>query len=82
MNKEEQRGVALEVSAAIKKLREEKGLTQGDLFRKTGLERAYVSKLEAGKIIPKLVTIVKLAEAFGITAAEFIRYAEELAKKK
>jgi len=68
----------LNIGKAIKALREKNDNTQGDIFRATGLERGYVSRLESGKIkYPKLHTINKLAKFFGLKISEFLNYAEE-----
>jgi transcriptional regulator with XRE-family HTH domain len=50
----------------MKRIRLEKGMTQGDICRKLGLDRAYISNLENGKKNPTLATIDKLASALGI----------------
>ena len=68
----------LNIGKAMKTLREKNDNTQGDIFRATGLERGYISRLESGKIrYPKLHTINKLAKFFGLKISEFIKYAEE-----
>jgi len=38
----------------MKRLREVKGLSQGDIHRATQIDRPYISNLEAGKQNPKL----------------------------
>jgi len=66
---------------ACKIIREEKGKTQGDIFRITGLERSYVSRFERGKIpYPRLETIVKIAAALDVSVEELIRKALDLKK--
>ncbi len=47
----------------IRKIREEKSLTQGDLCRRMSVDRAFMSNLEAGKTNPTLDTIEKVAKA-------------------
>lgn len=51
----------------LKKIRLKKGMTQGDVHRKTGMDRAYVSGLEKGERNPTIANVQKLAEALGIT---------------
>ena len=41
---------SLDIAYALKTLREKKGMTQGDIWRATGLERPYVSRIEAGRV--------------------------------
>ena len=51
------------VGQKIKKVRLEKGMSQGDIYRSTGMDRAYLSSLENGKRNPTLSNIKKIAEA-------------------
>ena len=57
----------------MKKLREAKGMSQGDIHRATGIDRAYISNLEAGKQNPTLETIAKIAEALGVNSGELLK---------
>lgn len=57
----------------MKKLREDKGLSQGDVHRATKIDRAYISNLEAGKQNPTLGTISKIAEAIGVNVEDLIK---------
>jgi transcriptional regulator with XRE-family HTH domain len=50
----------------LKKLREERNMTQGDVFEKTGLLRVYLSRLENGRTTPSVDTLEKLAAAYEI----------------
>lgn len=66
----------LHFAGALKKLREQKGLSQGDIFRKTGIERSYLSRLESGQIDdPRLTTVVVLARALGLSVDDLVREA-------
>ena len=47
----------------IRRIRLEKGMTQGDLCRALDLDRAYMSNVESGKKNPTLATIERLAGA-------------------
>lgn len=57
----------------MKKLREAKGLSQGDIHRATGIDRAYISNLEAGKQNPTLETIAKIAEALDVSSDKLLQ---------
>jgi len=57
----------------MKKLREASGMSQGDIHRATGIDRAYISNLEAGKQNPTLETIGKIAEALGISSDHLLK---------
>ncbi len=63
----------MSLSACLKELRSERGWTQGDLCRATGFERAYISRLESGKVKNLgLRSALKLAKAFGLTVEQFV----------
>ena len=47
----------------LKTLREAKDLSQGDIEKRTGLLRCYVSRVENGHIVPSLETLEKFAGA-------------------
>ena len=57
----------------MKRVREAKKMSQGDIFRATGIERAYISNLEAGKQNPTLETIEKVAKALGVEVSELTK---------
>lgn len=59
-------------AANMKQIREEKNMSQGDVFRATKIERAYISNLEAGRQNPTLETIEKIAHALGVEVSELI----------
>jgi transcriptional regulator with XRE-family HTH domain len=47
-------------------MREAKGLSQGDIERRSGLLRSYISRVEGGYTAPSLVTLEKFAKALGV----------------
>ena len=47
----------------LRALREEKKLSQGDIERRTGLLRCYISRVENGHTVPAVETLEKLARA-------------------
>ena len=57
----------------MKKIREAKGMSQGDIFRATKIDRAYICNLETGKQNPTLETIEKIAEALGVTIDKLLK---------
>ncbi len=60
-------------ATTLRKLREAKGLTQGELADRAGLHRVYVTKLETGaETNPTLATLRSLAKALGIPAARLL----------
>ena len=55
----------------IKQIRTKNGLTQGGLSVRSGLTKSYISLLEAGKKIPAISTLSRIAVALGMTIGEF-----------
>jgi len=56
----------------MKRIRLEKGMTQGDICRKLDLDRAYISNLESGKKNPTLATIEKIAKTLNVSIADLL----------
>jgi len=50
----------------LRALRERKELTQGDMEKRTGLRRFYISRVENGHTIPSLETLEKFARALEV----------------
>jgi transcriptional regulator with XRE-family HTH domain len=50
----------------LRALREDKNLSQGDIEKRTGLIRCYVSRVENGHTVPALDTIEKFARALEV----------------
>ena len=48
-------------------------MSQGDICRATGFDRAYMSNIEAGKGNPTLATIEKVAEALKVSTSELLK---------
>jgi transcriptional regulator with XRE-family HTH domain len=57
---------AMSIGARIRELREQKGLSQGDIEKATGLLRCYTSRVENGHTVPSLETLERFASALGI----------------
>ena len=47
----------------IRRIRKELGITQEELARKAGVTQAYIAKLEAGKVDPRLSTLNRILQA-------------------
>lgn len=50
----------------LKELRESKELSQGDIERRTGLLRCYISRVENGHTVPAVSTLEKMAQALEV----------------
>ena len=59
------------IGEVIKSYRADRGLSQGDIERRTGLLRCYLSRVENGHTVPSLETLAKIAEAMEISLADF-----------
>jgi len=57
----------------MKRIRLAKQMTQGDICRKLGVDRAYISNVESGNKNPTLSTITKLAKALGVSVDELLK---------
>jgi transcriptional regulator with XRE-family HTH domain len=54
------------IGERLRELREEKKFSQGDIEKKTGLLRCYVSRVENGHTVPAVETLEKFARALEI----------------
>jgi transcriptional regulator with XRE-family HTH domain len=54
----------------LRELREAKGLSQGDIEKRTGLFRCYVSRVECGHTVPQLDTLKRWAKALRVPLYE------------
>jgi len=54
------------IGERLRELREEKKLSQGDIEKRTGLLRCYISRVENGHTVPAVETLEKLARAFEV----------------
>lgn len=50
----------------LKDLRESRKLSQGDIEKRTGLLRCYISRLENGHTVPSIETLEKISRALEI----------------
>jgi transcriptional regulator with XRE-family HTH domain len=57
---------AMVIGTRLKKLREDRSLSQGDIEKRTGLLRCYISRVENGHTVPSLETLERLAAALEI----------------
>jgi transcriptional regulator with XRE-family HTH domain len=59
------------IGQVIRSYRDDRGMSQGDIERRTGLLRCYLSRVENGHTVPSLETLAKIAEAMEINLADF-----------
>ena len=61
----------------IRLLRETKKLSQGDIEKRTGLLRCYISRVENGHTVPAIETLEKLARAMEVPLYQLFYDGEE-----
>jgi transcriptional regulator with XRE-family HTH domain len=61
----------------LRALREEKKFSQGDIEKKTGLLRCYISRVENGHTVPAIETLEKMARALEIPMYKLFYDGEE-----
>jgi transcriptional regulator with XRE-family HTH domain len=70
------------IGAKLRELREAKHLSQGDIEKRTGLLRAYTSRVEHGHTVPTVETLEKYASALEVPLYRFFTDEESVAKPK
>ena len=61
----------MKIGTTIRAHRLNKGLSQGDIEKKTGLLRCYLSRVENGHTVPSLDTLSKIAMALDLPISGF-----------
>jgi XRE family transcriptional regulator, regulator of sulfur utilization len=57
----------------LKRIRTEKGISQGDIARSLEVSRGFISNIENGKTNPTLATIAKLAKALDVSSDKLLK---------
>jgi len=70
-------GGRVDIGKKLKDVREQKNLSQGDIEKRTGLLRCYISRVENGHTVPAVETIEKIARALEMPAYQLFVGAEE-----
>ncbi len=61
----------MNIGETIRNFRLQKGMSQGDIEKRTGLLRCYLSRVENGHTIPSLDTLAKIASAMDVPLGSF-----------
>ena len=61
----------MNIGETIRNYRLQKGMSQGDIEKRTGLLRCYLSRVENGHTIPSLDTLSKIAGAMDLALSQF-----------
>ena len=65
------------IGRRLQELREGKNLSQGDIEKRTGLLRCYISRVENGHTVPNIETLEKYARALEVPMYRFFYEGEE-----
>jgi transcriptional regulator with XRE-family HTH domain len=63
-------GGSMIIGERLRAIRESKNMSQGDIEKKTGLLRCYLSRCENGHTVPSVDTLEKWARAMDITMSQ------------
>ena len=72
--------ISMNIGTTIRDYRLQKGMSQGDIEKRTGLLRCYLSRVENGHTVPSLETLQKIARALDLQLSQF--FAEETVGKE
>lgn len=61
----------INIGTTIRGFRLQKGMSQGDIEKRTGLLRCYLSRVENGHTVPSLETLQKIAAALDLPLSHF-----------
>ena len=64
------------IGSRLKELRESKELSQGDIEKRTGLLRCYISRVENGHTVPAIETLEKMARALEVPMYQLFHHGE------
>lgn len=65
------------IGERLRALREQKQLSQGDIEKRAGLLRVYISRVENGHTVPAIETLEKLARALEVPMYQLFYDGEE-----
>jgi len=57
----------------LKMIRLEKGMSQGDICRASGMDRGYISRVESGQKNPTISNLEKIAMALKVSPDELLK---------
>jgi transcriptional regulator with XRE-family HTH domain len=69
----------IQIGVTIRGYRLQRGMSQGDIEKRTGLLRCYLSRVENGHTVPSLDTLQKIAGALDLPLGQF--FAEDPIKE-
>lgn len=67
----------MDVAEGLRQIRQAKNLSQGDIEKRTGLLRCYISRVENGHTVPSLETLEKFSRALELPLYQLFYEGEE-----
>ena len=61
----------INIGSTIRDFRLQRGMSQGDIEKRTGLLRCYLSRVENGHTVPSLDTLQKIAASLDMPLSQF-----------
>lgn len=61
----------INIGTTVREFRLKRGMSQGDIEKRTGLLRCYLSRVENGHTVPSLETLQKIAIALDLPLSHF-----------
>ena len=74
--------MARDLGGKIRRLRQQKNLSQSELAQKAGVAQSTLSYLESGKKMPQFDTLSAICKGLGVSVLELLTYDEPKATKK
>ncbi|MGA2607729.1 MAG: helix-turn-helix transcriptional regulator [Terriglobia bacterium] len=68
----------MDIAERLRQLREAKKLSQGDIERRTGLLRCYISRVENAHTVPSIETLEKISRALKVPMYQLFYDGQEL----
>ena len=68
----------MDIAQRLRELREAKKLSQGDIERRTGLVRSYISRVENGHAVPTVETLEKICHGLQVPIYQVFYDGKEL----
>ena len=65
--------ISKQLGLNIRRIRDEKGMTQSDICKATGMDAGYISRVENGVKNPTISNLEKIAKALCVTPSELLK---------
>jgi transcriptional regulator with XRE-family HTH domain len=63
-------------TTALRRLRQEAGLSLAEVSRRTGIDKSQLSRLESGQTIPTVERLRQLGEVYGVASWKILQMME------